>query len=105
MTVTLKVEVDDDLCLWLGPDDIVQVPFDGEERAKCRKALQDALDLMDQTIVKWSTFSTASAMGECVTRNSPHLDGCLAVYNCSPPSKQQADSPTLNLRLVPSDPT
>ena len=104
MEIQLKIEIGGDLALWVGSDDTVQVPMDTNERARCRKALLSALDLLDQTIVKWSTFSTVDVMGERVTRNSQHLDGCLAVYDCSRPSRQQADSLAPNLRIAPSDP-
>jgi len=100
----LKLENSDGLVLWTGSGDLVQVPMDPDERAQCRRKLLDALNLLDQTIVKWSTFSTGGAMGECVIQSSLHPDGCLAVYDCSPPSEQQVSNPLLHLRIVSSDP-
>jgi hypothetical protein len=99
----LKLENSNGVALWTGSGDLVQVPMDPDERAQCRKALLNALDLLDQTIVKWSTFSTGGEMGECVTQSSPHPDGCLAVYDCSPPSEPQVSSPSRHLRIVSSD--
>lgn len=81
----LKIEINGSLALWLGPNDSVQVSMDLGERVKCREALSNALNLLDQTIVKWSTFSTATATGAAEIRNLPRLDGCHAVFDCSHP--------------------
>ncbi|WP_132599166.1 hypothetical protein [Rhodovulum adriaticum] len=99
----LKLEIDGDLALWVGRDDQVQVTMNPQERAQCRKALLDALALLDQTIVKWSTFSTAGGMGEPETRISQRPDGCLAVFDCSPPSARPEGNPKHALRIVSSD--
>lgn len=100
----LKLENSNGLALWIGPNDQVQVPMDPDERAQCRKALLDALGLLDQTIVKWSTFSTAGEMGERVIQNSLHPDDCLAVYDCSRPLVQPKSSSSRHLRIVSFDP-
>lgn len=100
----LKVEVNGSLSLWLGPGDLVQIPMDKCERAQCRAMLLDALNLLDQTIVKWSTFSTATEMDAAEIQISQHPDDCLAVFDCSPPSEQQAGTPNGALRIVSSDP-
>lgn len=100
----VKLENSNGLALWLGSGDIVQVPMDPDERAQCRRALLDALYLLDQTIVKWSTFSTGDEMGERVTQNSPRPDDCLAVYDCSRPSEQPASNPLPRLQIVSFDP-
>lgn len=100
----VKLENSNGLVLFAGAGGTVQVPMDPDERAQCRKVLLDALDLLDQTIVKWSTFSTGAEMGEPVTRSSQHPDGCLAVYDCSPPLARPIDSPTQHLRIVTADP-
>lgn len=96
----LKIEDDQGLLLWLGPDDLVQVPMDLEERAQCRKALLDALDLLDQTIVKWSISSMASGMDGCEIQTSQYHPDCLAAFDFSHPSKQRADNQEPKLRLV-----
>lgn len=92
------------LSLWLGPSDQVQVPMNKEERAQCRKALLDALSLLDETIVKYDTLATAGAMGAALIQNSPHLDGCLGVFDYSRPSKQPVGTEVRRLRIVSSDP-
>lgn len=100
----LKIEIGGDLLLWIGPNGLVQVPMDKKERAACRHALLDAIELLDQTIVKWSTFSTAVETDAVAIRNSLRPDGCLAVFDCSPPSERPADSRAKGLRLVSSRP-
>jgi len=99
----IKLENSNGLALWVGRDDIVQVPMDPDERAQCRKALLDALDLLDQTIVKWSTFSTADVKDQFLKQNQPRLSDCLAVYGSAPPSRRQVGNLGPQLRLVSAD--
>ena len=96
----LKIENEGGLVLWTGRGDLVQVPMDKGERDQCRQALLDALDLLDQTIVKWSTFSMEDEMERSEIQSSQRLDGCLAVYDCSPPSRQPRSSRVPPLRIV-----
>ena len=65
----LKIENSEGLVLWTGLGELVQVPMDKDERAQCRKALLDALDLLDQTIVKRCTFATATVTDQCELQN------------------------------------
>ena len=99
----VKLENSKGLALWSGHGDIVQVPMDPSERAQCRKALLDALDLLDQTIVKYDTFSTVGEMDESLQQSPQHLSDCLGVYDFSPPSAQQENSPKPKLQLVSVD--
>lgn len=100
----VKLENENGLALWIGPNDLVQIPMDKIERDQCRKALLDALNLLDQTIVKLSTFSTAAEMDQCVKQSPPHLSDCLAVYDSSHPSARQECNPKPKLQLVSVDP-
>lgn len=96
----VEVRLSGDLLLQIGSGDAVTIAMGKVERELCRKALTDALYLLDQTIVKWSTFSTADEMGEPAPQSSLRLDGCLAVFDCAPPSAQSAGSATQRLRIV-----
>ncbi|WP_162619141.1 hypothetical protein [Tritonibacter mobilis] len=100
----LKIENDEGLVLWTGSGELVQVPMDTVERAQCRKALLDALILLDQTIVKRCTFSTAAVTDQCEPQSPQHLSDCLAIYDFSRPSKQPKNSQEPRLRLVSADP-
>lgn len=81
----LKIEDDSGLVLWMGLDELVQVPLARDERARCRAVLTDALALMDETITLHGTLATEVGEGQFVKRNSPHLSDCLGVYDFSPP--------------------
>lgn len=96
----LKLENAGGLVLWTGAGDLVQVPLDKDERAQCRKALMDALDLLDQTIVKQCTFSMANEQDQFELQNPQHLSDCLGVYDFAPPSAQRESNPEPKLRLV-----
>lgn len=100
----LKIEDLNGIALWVGHGETVQVPMDPDERAQCRKVLLDALDLLDQTIVKWSTFSMGGVLDQCETQSSQHLSDCLAIYDFSHPSEQPKGSQVPRLRLVSADP-
>lgn len=100
----IKLENSEGLVLWVGAGDTVQVPMDPNERAQCRKALLDALDLLDQTIVKQCTFSTATGPDQFETQSLPHLSDCLGVYDFSPPTAQRESNPKPKLRLVSAGP-
>ena len=100
----LKLENSNGLALWMGHGDLVQVPMDPNERIQCRKALLDALDLLDQTIVKFDTFSTEGETGERWQQSPQHLSDCLAVYDSALPSKRQENSREPMLRLVSAHP-
>lgn len=100
----LKIENSEGLVLWTGLDDLVQVPMDKDERAQCREVLLNALDLLDQTIVKWSTFSTAAVPDQYERQSLPHLSDCLGVYDFSPPSGQQESTQEPKLQLVSAGP-
>lgn len=102
--VELKIENNTGLVLWLGPNDLIQVPMNQSERVQCRKALLDALDLLDQTIVKFDTFSTGAEKDGCWRRNPQHLSDCLGVYDSSLPSEQREGNLEPQLRLVSADP-
>lgn len=100
----LKIENSEGLVLWTGVGELVQVPLDKGERAQCRKALLDALDLLDQTIVKHCTFATATVTDECELQSPQHPSDCLAIYDFSRPSEQPKGSQERRLRLVSADP-
>lgn len=100
----LKIENSDGLVLWVGFNDLVQVPMASDERTQCRKVLLDALALLDETIPKYDTFSTVSEMGEPLIQNPQHLSDCRAVFDLSHPSKQQEGTAGPKLRLVSGDP-
>ena len=89
----LKIENESGLVFWVGCGDLVQVSLESEERAQCRKLLLDALELLNQTIVTRSTFSTAAAQDQFEKRSSPHLSDCLGVYDCAPPIKTTRGQP------------
>ena len=100
----LKLENAGGLVLWTGAGDLVQVPLDKDERAQCRKALMDALDLLNQTIVKQCTFSMATDVDQSVIQSPQHLSDCLEVYDFAPPLAQRESNPKPKLRLVSVDP-
>lgn len=99
----VKLISESGLSLWLGPNEQVQVPMCKKERATCRKALLDALQLLDETIVKYDTLSTGGAMDAPVIQSLPHLDGCLGVFDYSRPSEQPTNSPVRRLQIVSTD--
>ena len=99
----VKLISESGLSLWLGPNDQVQVPMCKDERAECRKALLDALKLLDETIVKFSTLSTVAEMDAPLIQSLPHLDGCLGAFDYSRPSERSAGNATKRLRIVLSD--
>jgi len=99
----VKLISESGLSLWLGSNEQVQVPMCKKERAECRKALLDALKLLDETIVKYDTLSTGGAMDAPVIQSLPHLDDCLGVFDYSRPSEQLASNPKTRLRIVSSD--
>lgn len=103
MTTELKIEVGGDLALWVGPGDLVQVPMDSKERALCREALEGALSLLNQTIVKYPTLSTGAEMGAVEIRNLQRPGDCLGVFDCSHPSGPQVGSQEPRIQLVKSD--
>ena len=75
----LKIENDSGHFLWIGPEDLVQVPKDRNERARNRTALMDALFVSDQTIVTHSSFATANAQGSSEIQNSQRLGDFLGI--------------------------
>lgn len=99
----LKIVLENGLCLWMGPDDEVQVPMCRKERAACRKALHDALNLLDDTIVKYDTFSTVTETDGPEKQSSQHPDGCLGVFDYSPPLERPTGTQETHLRIVSSD--
>jgi hypothetical protein len=99
----LKIEIDGELCLWLGPDEDVQVPMSERERAQCRERLLSALSLLNETVVKYSTFSKVGGTGEASTQNSPRLGDYPEVVDWTRPSAPQVGSQAPHLRLVSSD--
>ena len=99
----LRIGKGDEIVLWLGADDQVQVSMDINERAQCRELLESALDLLNQTVVNWSTFSTATETDVGERQSPPHHVDCLAVYDCSHPSKPRAGTAALSLRIVSTD--
>lgn len=100
----IQIRDNDDLVLWIGKGDVVQVPMDKNERAQCRKMLLDALSLLDQTIVKYCTSSMGGAKDLSSQQSPQHLSDCLGVYDFSPPSKQPTGNSTHKLQLVSVDP-
>jgi len=84
----LKLENSEGLVFWTGAGDLVQVPLDQSEHAQCRKAFMDALDLLNQTIVKQCTFSTAIEQDQFGTQSPQHLSDCLGVYDVALPPAQ-----------------
>lgn len=72
----LKLEDENGLVLWLGKGDLVQVPMEVNERTQCRKMLVDALQILDQTIIKYDTFPTASETDEHWQQSPQHLSDC-----------------------------
>ena len=99
----LKIENSEGLVLWIGLGELVQVPLDKDERAQCRKALLDALGLLDQTIVKRCTFATANAPDQFEIQSPRHLSDCLGVYDSARPLIPQESNPRPKLRLVSVD--
>lgn len=85
MIPELSVRVGHDLVLQVGADDTVTVPMDKQERALCRKALEDALLLLSQTTVTRSTFATEAGSDEVSIQTSPHLSDCHATVCYSRP--------------------
>lgn len=51
MTVQLQITDESGLVLWIGPDNIVQVPLKPSDRQMCRQAIIDAMALLDETEV------------------------------------------------------
>ena len=99
----VKLISESGLSLWVGPNEQVQIPMCKKERAECRKALLDALNLLDETIVKYRTLSTADETGAPLIQSLPHLDGCLGVFDYSHPSEQPTGNAKRHLRIVSSD--
>lgn len=96
----LKIENSEGLVLWTGFGDLVQVPMKKNERAQCREVLMDALDLLDQTILKYDTFSTEGERDGSWLQSPQHLSDCLEVCCFPLPSEPQSDTQEPHLRLV-----
>ena len=83
----LRITKNGEALLEISESGEVLIPMDEEERVQCRKALQDALQFLSQTVVTRSTFSTATETDAAWKQTSPHQMSFFSQSPKTSPSK------------------